>query len=169
MKQPKISPAASVLAGAVVVADVTLGAHSCVWYNAVVRGDVDKVVIGQRTNVQDCSMLHCSKDFPLVIEDDVTVGHSCILHGCTIGKGSLIGMGSTVLDGAHVGENCLIGAGSLVTGKTVIPDGMMAFGRPAKVVRPLTPQEIAANYDSARHYVELAQEAKTFGVVVGTK
>ena len=134
--------------------DLTIGEKSSIWFNAVVRSDYgESVRIGERTNIQDLSMVHTSPGASTTIGDGVTVGHSCIIHACCVGDNTLIGMGSIILDGARVGKNCIIGAGSLVTKNTVIPDGSMAFGRPAKVVRPLTEEEIEMNRKTADEYV----------------
>ncbi len=147
-----------IAASADVVGDVTIGKESSVWYGAVLRGDDEKIVIGERTNIQDNSTLHCDEGLPLEIGDDVTVGHGCILHSCTIGSGSLIGMGSIVLNGAKIGKNCLVGAGALVTGKMDAPDGSKIIGSPAKVKRELSEEEIRENYESAAFYVNCAKE-----------
>ena len=141
-----------ILPGAKVNGDVTFGPGCSVWYNAVVRGDEASIVIGENTNIQDNAVLHTSHEPPLIVGSGVTVGHSAILHGCTVGDNTLIGMGAIVLDGASVGRDCIIGAGALVTGGTVIPDGHMALGSPAKVVRPLRPEEIEHNRINAKAY-----------------
>ena len=146
-----------ILDGAVVRGDVRIGAGSSVWFNAVVRAEEEKIVIGQNTNVQDCAVLHVDPGMPLIIGDNVTIGHGAIVHACTVGSNTLIGMGAIVLNGARIGKNCIVGAGSLVTGNTVIPDGWMAFGNPAKPVRKLKEAEIAQNLESARHYAALKE------------
>ena len=125
------------LPGARVSGAVTMGKGCSVWYNAVIRGDEEPITVGEDTNVQDNAVLHTSDGTPLVIGSGVTIGHSAILHSCTVGDNTLIGMGAIVLDGAVVGRDCIVGAGALVTGGTVIPDGSMAFGAPAKVIRPI--------------------------------
>lgn len=140
------------LPGAMVSGDVTLGKGCFVLYNAIIRGDIEPISVGENTNIQDNCILHTTHGAPLTVGSGVTVGHAAILHGCTIGDNTMIGMGSTVLDGASVGKNCIIGAGSLVTKGTVIPDGSMAFGRPARVVRPLTEEEIEKNRFMAEEY-----------------
>jgi carbonic anhydrase/acetyltransferase-like protein (isoleucine patch superfamily) len=127
--------------GAVVVGDVTLGEGASVWYNAVLRGDINRIIVGAGSNIQDNAVVHLSDDFPCIMGDYVTVGHSAIVHACTIGNESLIGMGAVVLDGAQVGEQCLVGAKALVTGYSKIPPGSLVMGTPAKVIRPLTPEE----------------------------
>ena len=153
MKQAKLHPSVRLAHGAVACGDVTIGANSSLWFNAVLRAESEPITVGENTNIQDNCVVHVDKDHPAVIGNNVTVGHGVILHGCIIGDGTLIGMGATVLNGARVGRNCIIGAGSLVTQNTVIPDGMMAFGSPAKVIRPLRPDELAANADAAQGYV----------------
>ena len=139
---------------AVVLGDVTLGRDASVWFGAVVRGDNDPIVIGEASNVQDLSVLHTDEGVPLTIGRGVTVGHQVMLHGCSIGDHSLIGIGSIVLNRAVIGNNCLIGARTLITEGKVIPDGSLVMGTPGKVVRPLTEAEIAFLKASALHYVE---------------
>lgn len=135
--------------------DIEAGAYSSIWYNAVVRSDYGEYVhIGEKTNIQDLCMIHTSPGASVDIGAGVTIGHSCIIHGCTIGDNSLIGMGSILLDGCKIGRDCIIGAGSLVTKNTVIPDGCMALGHPAKVIRNLTDKEIQENKKTAEFYVE---------------
>ena len=141
--------------GACVVGDVTLEKGVSVWYNAVIRGDKGPVRIGADTNVQDCAVIHNRT----TVGKGCTLGHSAIVHGCTIGDNVLIGMGAIVLDGAKIGDNCLVGAGSLVTGKMDAPAGSMILGSPAKVVRPLTQEEMAALKEDAIHYIRLAKES----------
>ena len=139
---------------ATVVGDVTLHKNVNIWYNAVLRGDSGAIVIGEGTNVQD----HCVIHEKTTVGSNCTIGHSAIVHGCTIGDGCVIGMGAIVLTGAVLGDGCLVGAGALVTGKTVAPAGSMLLGSPAKVVKELTSEQIAAQIHDAQHYVELAKE-----------
>mgnify|MGYP000110811531 CR=1 FL=1 len=140
-----------------VIGDVVLGEESSVWFGTVIRGDVHYIRIGARTNIQDLSMLHVTrKTHPLVIGDEVTVGHHVTLHGCTVKDRVLIGMGAVILDGAVVGENAMVGAGALVTQGMEIPPGSLAFGNPAKVKRLLKPEELAFLGQSAQNYVNLA-------------
>ncbi|MBA5255699.1 gamma carbonic anhydrase family protein [Enterococcus hirae] len=145
MSQKFIAP------NATVVGDVELAESVTVWYQAVIRGDSNTVKVGARTNIQDGTVIHVDHDAPVEIAENVTVGHQCMLHGCTIEKGALIGMGSTILNHAVIGENSLIGAGSLVTEGKVIPPNVLAFGRPAKVIRPLTEEEIEKNRQNIQH------------------
>lgn len=145
-----------IASGAVVKGDVKLGDGANIWYNAVVRGDDNFIEIGENTNVQDNATLHVSEDAPLMIGNGVTIGHGAIMHGCTVGDNSLIGMGAIVLDHAVIGKDCLVGAGALVTSGTVVPDGSLILGSPAKVRRQLTPEEIQGNKDNALLYVKHA-------------
>ena len=146
--------------GAKVVGEVEIGKNSSVWFNAVIRADLDSVKIGEASNVQDNAVVHTSKNFGVQIGDNVTVGHSAIVHGCTVGNNVLIGMGAIVLDGAVIEDNCIIGAGSLVTQGKLIPAGSLAFGNPAKVVRQLTDDEIRSITDNAISYIEEAENYK---------
>ena len=155
---PKIHPTVFVVETAVIIGDVEIGEYSSIWFNAVVRGDVHYIRIGDRTNIQDLCMLHVTKDtHPLILGNDITVGHSVTLHGCTIKDRCLIGMGTTILDGAMVGEDCIIGAGALVTEGAVIPPGTLAVGMPAKPKRDLTEKEIARIRQSAQNYIDYAR------------
>lgn len=163
MSSLNISSQAHIASQSVILGDVTIGADSSVFYYAVVRGDEASITIGRRSNIQDNSDIITDNGRKTVIYmdgtvigDDVTVGHNCVIHGCTIGDASLIGMGSTILNGAKIGKHCLIGAGSLVTQNTVIPDGMLVIGSPAKVKRPLTEEEIQSIYKNAADYVTLS-------------
>ena len=159
MKQPDIHPSVFVAPNATVRGDVHLAAGSSVFYGAVLRGDRAPISIGAGTNIQDNCVVHVEYDLPVTVGRDVTVGHSAILHSCTVGDETLIGMGAIVLNGAQIGKNCLIGAGALVTQNAVIPDGMMAVGSPARVKRPLTPEEIEGIRRAA---VDYQQEAREF-------
>jgi gamma-carbonic anhydrase len=140
-KQPVLGKNVYIARGAVVVGDVTLGDGASVWYNAVLRGDINRIVVGVGSNIQDNSVLHLADDYPCIVGDYVTVGHSAIVHACTIGNECLIGMGAVILDGAELGEQCLVGAKALVTQNCKIPPGSLVLGAPAKVVRPLTLEE----------------------------
>lgn len=144
---------------AVVCGDVELGAGCSVWHGAVLRGDLAPITVGACTNVQDNAVIHVSAGYPVVLGAGVTVGHGAIVHGCTVGDNSLVGMGSIILDGAQVGSNCIVAAGALVTKGTVIPDGHVAMGSPARVTRPMTEADCAANQHNADEYLRLAQLA----------
>ena len=139
---------------ATVIGNVRLENNVSVWFNAVIRGDSELISIGENSNIQDGSVLHTDPGVPLTIGKNVTVGHKVMLHGCSIGDNSLIGINSVILNGARVGKNCLIGANSLVTESKEIPDGSLVMGSPAKVVKSLSPEQQAALMQSATHYVE---------------
>lgn len=156
----QIAKGAYVHPSAVLMGDVQLSSGASVWPLAVLRGDLAPVFLGENSNVQDGCVLHVKEDTPVHIGRQVVVGHGCILHGCTIGDGVLVGMGSVVMDGARLESGCMVGAGSLVTENTVIPSGMLALGRPAKVVRPLSKEEQAAVRQSADKYVLYAEKAR---------
>ena len=155
---PAIEPTAWIAPGAHVLGDVTMGPGCSIWYNAVIRADEAPVTIGANTNVQDCAVIHVSRDCPVTLGEGVTIGHGAIVHGCTVGDNSLVGMGAIVLDGAVIGRDCIVGAGSLVTQGTHIPDGTVAFGSPAKVIRHMRDADIAANQANAAEYVRLASK-----------
>lgn len=140
-----------------VIGKVRLGEDASVWFGCTLRGDREWIVVGARSNVQERSILHTDPSFPLEIENDCTIGHGCILHGCTIGAGSLIGMGATILNGAKIGRNCLVGANALVTEGKVFPDGSLIIGAPARVARELSAEEIAKMSASPPHYVNNAR------------
>lgn len=154
---PKISDSAWVADSAQVIGNVVLADDANVWFGVVIRGDNETIRIGRRTNIQDNSVLHSDTGVPLTLGDDVTVGHQVMLHGCTVGDGSLIGIGAVVLNGAKIGKGCLVGAGSLVTEGKEFPDGSMIMGSPAKVVRQLTPEQLEGLRLSAQHYVNNAR------------
>ena len=139
--KPKLGKGVYIARGAVVVGDVRLGAHASVWYNAVLRGDINRIVVGHHSNIQDNAVLHLADDYPCVLGNWVTVGHGAIVHACRIGDETLVGMGAVVLDGAVVGRQCLIGAKALVTQGMRIPAGSLVLGAPAKVVRKLSAEE----------------------------
>lgn len=157
---PAIDSSAWVASDAQVMGAVTLKANASVWFGAVVRGDTSTIHIGENSNIQDASVLHADVGMPLHVGNNVTVGHQVMLHGCTVGDGSLIGIGAVVLNGAVIGKHCLVGAGSLVTEGKVFPDGSMILGSPAKVVKQLTPEQIAGLQASAQHYVANAKRFK---------
>ena len=152
--RPDIHPDAWVADNARVMGRVRLAQDASVWYGAVLRGDNDTITIGRASNVQDGSVLHTDHGQPMVLGDQVTIGHLVMLHGCTIGDGSLVGIGAVVLNGARIGHHCIVGAGALVTEGKQFPDGVLIVGSPAKVVRELTPEQIAGLDQMALHYVE---------------
>lgn len=151
---PVIDPSAFVDDSAQVIGDVVIGAESSVWMQTVIRGDVNYIRIGDRSNVQDGTVVHVQHDtHPTIIGHDVTIGHGAIVHGCTISDRVLVGMGAIILNGAQIGEDCIIAAGTLVTEGTVIPPRSMVMGSPGKVRRPLTDADVAMIRDFAGHYV----------------
>jgi carbonic anhydrase/acetyltransferase-like protein (isoleucine patch superfamily) len=158
---PRVALSAWVADSAQVIGDVDLGADVSVWFGTVIRGDVDAIRIGRGCNIQDASVLHCDAGKPLILGENVTVGHKVMLHGCNIGDNSLIGIGAIVLNGARIGKNCLVGAGSLVTEGKEFPDGSMILGSPAKVVRALSPEQIAGLALSAQRYIANARRYAT--------
>lgn len=153
---PVIDPSVYISGSATVTGDVTIGAHSSVWFGTTIRGDVSPTIIGEKVNIQDHSILHQSPNTPLILEDQVTIGHQVILHSCTIKKKALIGMGSIILDGAEIGEGAFIGAGSLVPPGKKIPPNTLAFGRPAKIIRELNEDDIQDMKRINREYAEKA-------------
>lgn len=160
--RPAVDPTAFVDYSAQVIGDVHVGAESSIWMNCVVRGDVHAIRIGKRSNIQDLTLVHVMRDTnPTVIGDDVTIGHSAVVHGCTIEDRCLIGMGAILLNGVHVGTGSIVAAGALVPEGTVIPPGSMVMGVPAKVRRALTPEEDASIRWYADNYVKYRLEFRT--------
>jgi carbonic anhydrase/acetyltransferase-like protein (isoleucine patch superfamily) len=153
-KMPDIAPSAFIADNATITGDVTIGEESSIWFHCTIRGDVAPTIIGKKVNIQDNSVLHQSPGNPLIIEDEVTVGHQVILHSCMIRKKALIGMGSIILDKAEIGEGAFIGAGSLIPQGKVIPPNTVAFGRPAKVIREVTDADRAEMERISREYAE---------------
>ena len=152
-KKPRLGKGVYIAKTGVVFGDVTIGRNSSVWYGAVLRGDINKIVIGHHTNIQDNAVLHIADDFPCIVGNWVTVGHSAIVHACKVGDEVLVGMGAIILDGSVVGKQSIIGANALVTGGTKIPPGSLVLGSPAKVVRALSPKERAGLKWWAEKYV----------------
>lgn len=157
--EPQIDESVFVAESADIIGRVKIGKDSSIWYNTVLRGDENSIIIGENTNIQDGTIVHVGWDRDTIIGDNVTVGHNAIIHGCKIGEYSLVGMGSIVLDGAEIGEYTMIGAGSLVTNKK-FPPGVLLLGSPAKVIRELTEEEKNSLKSSAQHYIETAQKHK---------
>ena len=156
---PSIHHSAFIEETAVVIGDVIVGEESSIWFNAVVRGDVNHIRIGRRTNIQDLSFIHVTHDtHPTVLGDDVTVGHHVVLHGCTIKDRVLVGMGAILMDGVVIGEDSIVGASSLVTERTVVPPRSLLVGSPARVKRPVTEAELSWIKESARNYIRYARQ-----------
>ena len=153
-KKPALGKNVFIAENATVIGDVRLGDHSSVWYGAVLRGDINRIVVGHHTNIQDNAVLHLADDFPCILGNWVTVGHGAIVHACTVGDETLVGMGAVILDGAVIGKQSLIGARALVTQGMKIPPGSLVLGAPAKVVRKLTKEERAGLKWWAQKYVD---------------
>ncbi|MCD7821747.1 MAG: gamma carbonic anhydrase family protein [Clostridiales bacterium] len=155
--KPQLHPTVRAAETAVVIGDVRCGKDVNLWYGAVLRGDDDAITVGENTNVQDGCILHCDTGAPLRVGAGCVLGHGVIVHSCTVGDNTLVGMGATLLSGCVVGKNCIVGAGALVTGNMVVPDGWLVMGVPAKLVRPTTQAEQAHTGDNTREYIALAQ------------
>ena len=165
--RPEVDVTAWIAPGCHVIGNTTLMAESSIWFGTTIRGDNESIIVGAGSNVQENCVLHTDPGCPLTIGANCTIGHKAMLHGCTIGDNSLIGMGATVLNGAVIGKNCLIGAGALVTEGKVIPDGSLVMGAPAKVVRDLDASAIAGLTRSAEHYQQNAARFRDGLVALG--
>jgi carbonic anhydrase/acetyltransferase-like protein (isoleucine patch superfamily) len=152
---------------AAVIGSVVLESNASVWWSVTIRGDNDVITLGENVNVQDGSVIHTDGGVPVVLERNVSIGHLVMLHGCHIGENSLIGIGAIILNGAKIGKNCLVGAGALVTEGKEIPDGSLVLGSPGKVVRQLTPEQVALNTWIAEHYVERSARYRQGLKVIG--
>jgi gamma-carbonic anhydrase len=166
-RKPKIGRGVYLATTAVVLGDVTIGAHSSVWYGAVLRGDINRIVVGHHTNIQDNAVLHLADDFPCLVGNRVTIGHGAIVHACKVGDETLVGMGAVILDGAIIGRQSLVGAGALVKQGMKIPPGSLVLGAPARIVRKLTPKERAGLKLWAEKYVENAAYCLDYGINAG--
>ncbi|MDO4960659.1 MAG: gamma carbonic anhydrase family protein [Eubacteriales bacterium] len=156
--EPKVDKAVFIADTATVVGDVTIGEGSSVWFGAVLRADNEAITIGKNTNIQDGAVVHEDTGNPVIIGDNVTIGHRAIVHGCTIGDNSLIGMGAILLSGCRIGNNCMVAAGALVTGKMDIPDGSIVMGAPAKTIKPLSDELKAEAAFAAEEYKERGKQ-----------
>lgn len=154
MKEPQIHSNSFIAPGAVVLGDVTISENCSIWYNTTVRANRASITVGAGSNIQDYAVVHVDEGYPVRIGEYVTIGHGAIIHGCSIGNDSLIGMGAILLNGAQIGKNCIIGAGALVTQNMIIPDNSMVIGSPAKVIRQITPDEVASNRRNANVYIQ---------------
>lgn len=165
---PRVSKNVFLASGVKIIGDVEIGSGTSIWYNSVIRGDVNYIKIGKDCNIQDLSMLHVTTEkFPLTIGDMVTVGHSVVLHGCEIQNLSLLGMGAVILDGARVEENSIVAAGSVVKEGFVVPSGKLVAGVPARIIRPLSDEEIAYFVTSARQYKKYSEiSAEAYGNII---
>lgn len=167
-RTPRYGKGVYIAKGATVVGDVALGHFASVWYGAVLRGDINRIVVGHHTNIQDNAVLHLSDNFGCVLGHHVTVGHSAIVHACTVGDEVLVGMGAVILDGAEIGAQCIIGARTLVTQGAKIPPGSLVLGTPARVMRALTPAERVSLKGMAEKYVKNAAYCLKRGINVGS-
>ena len=161
----KIEKSARIAKQSIILGDVTIGRDSCVLYYAVISGDDAPVTIGAETNIQENCTIHVSHNMPVHIGNNVTIGHNAVIHGCTIGDRTLIGMGTIILDGAKIGTDCIIGAGSLVTKNTIIPDGSLVMGSPAKIKRNLTWEEKLGIVENSKEYVAVSAKMREQGVL----
>ncbi|GAB6990286.1 gamma carbonic anhydrase family protein [Paenibacillus pini] len=161
-QMPRIHSSVYMAEGAKIIGDVQVGEESSIWFNAVLRGDMAPILIGNRCNIQDGTVGHVNTDQPLILADEVSVGHAAIIHGCTIGKGTLIGMGAIVLNGADIGEYALVGAGSIVTENKKIPPYTLSLGSPARVVRELTEEDLQRMTRTMEGYVEKGRAYRMF-------
>lgn len=158
--EPKVDPTVFIADTATVVGDVEIGEYSSVWYGAVIRADNNTVKLGKNVNVQDGAIIHVDADAPTTIGDNVTIGHGAIVHGCTVGDNVLIGMGAILLSGCRIGSNCMVAGGAMVTGKTVVPDGSMIMGMPAKTIKPLSEEYLEEIHYAAEEYKLRGQQFK---------
>ena len=158
--KPQIDETVFLAPNCTIIGRCYIGESSSIWFNTVIRADVNEIRIGRNTNIQDCTVIHCDSDYPTVIGDNVTVGHNAIIHGCKIGSNCIIGMGSTILDNADIGDNVIVGANSLITSGKKIPSGVLVMGSPARVVRELTVNELKKIEESYKDYMTKAKEYK---------
>ena len=157
---PEVHPDAWVASNATLIGKVKLEKNSSIWFNAVLRGDIELITIGENSNIQDGSVLHTDPGYPLTVGQGVTVGHIVMLHGCQIADDTLIGIGSIILNNAKIGKNCIIGANSLITENKIIPDNSLVVGSPGRVLRKVTEEEIKAIHENAKHYVDGSKKYK---------
>ena len=161
---PSLGGRVFIAPGATVIGAVSLGDESSVWFGTVLRGDINRIVIGAQSNVQDLSVLHVSDDFAAIVGERVTIGHRAIVHACTVGDEVLVGMGAIILDGSEIGPRCIIAAGALVTKGARIPEGSLVVGSPGRVVRTLSLEEQRSNASLALKYVEVSRRYRELGV-----
>lgn len=162
-KCPKVDPTAFIAENAMVIGDVEIGRGTNIWFHSIVRGDMNYIKIGSNCNIQDACVLHVERElYPLIIDDEVALGHRVVAHGCKVGKGSLIGIGAIILNGAEVGEESIVGAGSVVTQHTIIPPRTLALGAPAKPVRPLDEKDFQMIRQTLQNYQELKRVYQQF-------
>jgi carbonic anhydrase/acetyltransferase-like protein (isoleucine patch superfamily) len=155
---PKLHPSVKTFPGSHIIGNVNIGQNSSIWYNAIIRGDIEPITVGNFSNIQDNCVVHSSRDYPVELGDYVSIGHAAVLHGCKIGDNVLVGMNATVLNGAEIGENSIIGAGAVVTEDKKFPQGSLIIGLPAKTVRRLSEEQITSIKDNAVRYVDLSEK-----------
>jgi len=157
---PEVHSDAWVASNATIIGKVKLEKNSSIWFNAVLRGDIEPIVIGENSNIQDGSVLHTDPGYPLTVGKGVTVGHMVMLHGCKILDDTLIGIGSIILNNAKIGKNCIVGANTLITENKTIPDNSLVVGSPGRVLRKVTSEEIKAILENGKHYVDISKKYK---------
>ena len=157
---PEVNPDAWVASNATLIGKIKLEKNSSIWFNAVLRGDIELITIGENSNIQDGSVLHTDPGYKLNVGKGVTVGHKVMLHGCQIADDTLIGIGSVILNNAKIGKNCIVGANSLITENKIIPDNSLVVGSPGKILRKVTEEEIKAIHENAKHYVDGSKKYK---------
>ena len=157
---PEVHPEAWVASNATIIGKVKLKKNSSIWFNAVLRGDIELITIGENSNIQDSSVLHTDPGYPLTVGKGVTVGHMVMLHGCQISDDTLIGIGSIILNNAKIGKNCIVGANTLITENKIIPDNSLVVGSPGRVLRKVTDEEIKATLENGKHYVDISKKYK---------
>jgi len=157
---PEVHPEAWIAPNATIIGKVKLEKNSSIWFNAVLRGDIELITIGENSNIQDGSVLHTDPGYPLTVGKGVTVGHMVMLHGCQISDDTLIGIGSIILNNAKIGKNCIVGANTLITENKIIPDNSLVVGSPGKVLRKVTDEEIKAILENGKHYVDGSKKYK---------
>ena len=157
---PEVHPEAWVASNAAIIGKVKLEKNSSIWFNAVLRGDIELITIGENSNIQDGSVLHTDPGYPLTVGKGVTVGHMVMLHGCQISDDTLIGIGSIILNNAKIGKNCIVGANTLITENKIIPDNSLVVGSPGRVLRKVTDEEIKAILENGKHYVDISKKYK---------
>ena len=156
--KPSIGKDTFIAENSTIIGRCFIGENCSIWYNTVVRADVNEIIVGRGTNIQDGCVVHCANDYKTIIGENVTIGHNAIIHGCTVGNNCLIGMGAIIIDGAVIGDNVIVGANSLITSGKKIPSGVLVMGSPAKVARELVPAEIEEISRSAEGYLILSKE-----------
>jgi len=165
-ESPQVAGTAFVAEGAMLLGSVKVGDEASIWYGCVLRGDINHIVIGSRSNVQDGTIIHVADDYPAIVGEGVSIGHRAIIHACEVGDGTLVGMGAIIMDGARIGARSMIGAGALVTKHMQVPEGSLVLGSPARVIRKLSAEEMQQNTALAAKYVEISRR---YGEIYGAR